>query len=634
MAIVCSRTAQRMAKRTKASAPKRKLWSAESMLEAVKYVEAGGGLREASRTYNVPIETLRRRVAGKVTLDCRPGPDTILTHEEEDVLAHYVLKMADMGYGLGREDVMRVAFQIVQKSGRKHPFKEGKAGRCWMDGFMGRHPKLTLRAPQPLSFARATAASDEAMKSFFEKLGGVLSKLNLLAKPMQIYNVDETGVNIVQRPGRVITELGRKKVWAITSAERGKTHTIVSCVSASGHSLPPMMIYPRVRLPNDLKKGAVPGTLFACSENGWINCDLYLQWFKFFIESLSPARPVLLIEDGHGSHITLEVIKLAQENDIHILCLPSHTSHLLQPLDVGVFHSFKHFFNKACSDLLVSRPGSVVTTQDLASLVASAWVKALIPLNIMSGFRKCGIYPLNPGVITDRQTAPSKALCPPQESSVPLDSPPLQSSSSSKLSPAPGSGITLLSHSSSVASSGSNACSLSVSESLSDILVLPQVKESRKARRGVNQEAVCITNTSFAQALEEKECEKKRKKEEKVAKRAEREKKSKERKEKLAANKTEKAKKKMKNDSRCRKKPSKRGTASDECFAPTARLKELTIDGCSSTCTCCICGGDYNEDEDSHWICCDGCDQWMHLDCISLSPCDVPEGDFYCSGCQ
>lgn len=60
--------------------------------------------------------------------------------------------------------------------------------------------------------------------------------------------------------------------------------------------------------------------------------DVYLQWFKFY------SRPVLLIEDGHGSHIWLDVIKMARENDVHVLCLPSHCTRLLQPLDTFLFH--------------------------------------------------------------------------------------------------------------------------------------------------------------------------------------------------------------------------------------------------------------------------------------------------------
>ena len=38
--------------------------------------------------------------------------------------------------------------------------------------------------------------------------------------------MDETGLSIVHKPGRVVAELGRRNVWAVTSAEKGKTHTI------------------------------------------------------------------------------------------------------------------------------------------------------------------------------------------------------------------------------------------------------------------------------------------------------------------------------------------------------------------------------------------------------------------------
>ena len=70
----------------------RKLWADErlpdeSMVNAVKSVQEGKGLREASRLYNVPVETLRRRVTGAVDVVCRPGPPTVVTESEEQRLA-------------------------------------------------------------------------------------------------------------------------------------------------------------------------------------------------------------------------------------------------------------------------------------------------------------------------------------------------------------------------------------------------------------------------------------------------------------------------------------------------------------------------------------------------------------------
>lgn len=57
-------------------------------------------------------------------------------------------------------------------------------------------------------------------------------------------------------------------------------HTILTCVSASGYVLPPMMIFPRKQIPpGNFREGAIAQTLFCNSPNGWINNDLFLQWF-------------------------------------------------------------------------------------------------------------------------------------------------------------------------------------------------------------------------------------------------------------------------------------------------------------------------------------------------------------------
>ena len=110
---------------------KRKLWTEESMEAATRSVlDENRSLREASRLYNVPFETLRQRVHGYVMPGCRPGPATVLTEEEEDQLALYLTQMSDMGFGLSRDTVMCLAFKIVDRAQCKHPFKDQKAGRA------------------------------------------------------------------------------------------------------------------------------------------------------------------------------------------------------------------------------------------------------------------------------------------------------------------------------------------------------------------------------------------------------------------------------------------------------------------------------------------------------------------------
>ena len=138
------------------------------MREAVASVRNGNALRKASREYNVLVETLRRRVSGAVTEDYRPGPSTVFTKDEEECLAKYVIEMADRGFGLSSEDLMRATFSIVAKSGCAHPLCDGMAGRGRLEAFRRRHP-------QDLSTnSRASAGSKEVIDEFFCQAGCIV----------------------------------------------------------------------------------------------------------------------------------------------------------------------------------------------------------------------------------------------------------------------------------------------------------------------------------------------------------------------------------------------------------------------------------------------------------------------------
>jgi hypothetical protein len=81
----------------------------------------------------------------------------------------------------------------------------------------------------------------------------------------------------------------------------------------------------------------------------------FLSFFKRSIPSgISPSNHHLLILDGHGSHVNLEAIEQAQQFGLDMIALPSHTSHVLQPLDVNCFKPFKTTFKKEKDNSMVS----------------------------------------------------------------------------------------------------------------------------------------------------------------------------------------------------------------------------------------------------------------------------------------
>ena len=117
--------------------------------------------------------------------------------------------------------------------------------------------------------------------------------------------------------------------------------------------------------------------MFKTSENGWINGELYLEWLQFFIQQIPPAWLVLSVQDGHASHLSVNLIELAHANDTHLLCLPAHTTHILQPIYVGVFKVSKSHFHMACRRYTGESPGRDITVEALASLVGRAWSQSL-----------------------------------------------------------------------------------------------------------------------------------------------------------------------------------------------------------------------------------------------------------------
>ena len=118
-----------------------------------------------------------------------------------------------------------------------------------------------------------------------------------------------------------------------------------------------------------------------------------------FVKSIPPIRPVLLLLDGHSSHYNPEAIKLAAEEEVIIFCLPPHTTHVAQPLDVSFFGPLKRNWSKVCHTYLAENPGKVVTKFQFTSLFAKAWYQTIKPETIVSGFRRVGVCPYNSDAI-------------------------------------------------------------------------------------------------------------------------------------------------------------------------------------------------------------------------------------------
>ena len=213
--------------------------------------------------------------------------------------------------------------------------------------------------------------------------------------PEAIYNMDETGMPLEPRPPKVITKRGQKKVRYQTSGQKQQM-TVIGCGSATGHVIPPFVVFAAKNLNHLWMKNEVPGTRFAVSDNGWVDHELFSSFLtKHFMDNAVSFRPLLLLLDGHSTHFEPKSLELARKNKIIVFCLPPHTTHVCQPLDCSFFKPLKEYWRDECHKFYQKNPGLVISKYNFCGIFREAWLKAISPRNIISGFRKAGVHPVN-----------------------------------------------------------------------------------------------------------------------------------------------------------------------------------------------------------------------------------------------
>ena len=123
----------------------------------------------------------------------------------------------------------------------------------------------------------------------------------------------------------------------------------------------------------------------------------------------SDNEKVLLLLDGHRSHVSVNLVEWAKEQGIIIFILPAHTSHILQPMDVSCYGPLEKIYNNLCHKLMRESSANI-TRYNVCEVAGKAYTRAPSPENIQSGFRKTGIFPLNSEAIRMEYLAPAEVF--------------------------------------------------------------------------------------------------------------------------------------------------------------------------------------------------------------------------------
>ncbi|XP_030752878.1 uncharacterized protein LOC115879955 [Sitophilus oryzae] len=259
---------------------------------------------------------------------------------------------------------------------------------------MKRHSCLSQRKPQSMNPPRAAKLNPFIVGDYFQKLNNVLEKYDLKRQPVKIFNMDEKGCRLTLHHQQTV----------ITQKEHAENCTIVTCANALGNAIPPMFLFKGQRIKPTFSDRLPPGSQVRMAPKVSMTTSLFIEWLHHFSNFIQ--LPVPLIFDGAASHLDISIVDAAEPLGIHLLCLPSNTTHELQPLDKSV-SLFRTYWDEELLRYWDKYPDRKMNKERFSEVFTPVWSRWMTMANITHGFRTTGIYPFDKNVIPEHAYGPS-----------------------------------------------------------------------------------------------------------------------------------------------------------------------------------------------------------------------------------
>jgi hypothetical protein len=373
-------------------------------------------IRRAASTYDIGRMKLWRRQQGILATRNTTTKSRKLSDLEEQIIVQFILDLDSRGFPPRRNFVEGIANSLLANR------DASPVGKLWVHNFIQRKPELKTRRFRRYDYKRAKCNNPTIIRGWFRLVENIVAKYGIQLG--DTWNFDETGFIMgMIEPGMVITSSERQGMPKKVQPGNREWITVIEAVNAEGQSIPPFIIGSgQYHLANWYRECDLPGDwVIALSENGWTNNQLGLDWLRHFDRSTkdrSVGSYRLLILDGHESHHSVEFEKYCEENRIITLCMPPHSSHLLQPLDVGCFGPLKKAYGREIERLIRCSINHISKTEFFPAFHA-AHRATITESNIRGGFRGAGLAPLDPENVISKLDVQLRTPTPPAEVTAP-----------------------------------------------------------------------------------------------------------------------------------------------------------------------------------------------------------------------
>jgi hypothetical protein len=381
------------------------------ILLALQAIEKGQfySVRAAAAVYGVSKDTLTRRRDGTPSRRDSPANSRKLTTLEESVIIKHILDLDSRGFPPPPRVVEDMANKLRSCRGMGH------VGANWTTNFIKRTPELKTRFSRKYDYKRAQCEDPKIIQGWFALVRNTIAKYGI--QEDDIYNFDETGFQMgVATTCKVVTASERRYAPKLVQPGDREWATVIQGVNAQGWAIPPLIILKgQYHLCSWYDESLPRDWVIAVSENGWTTNEIGLQWIQHFEEHTNQRTTGawrLLILDGHESHNSVQFTEFCTEKKIITLCMPPHSSHLLQPLDIACFAPLKKAYGYQVGELIRAFINHVTKVEFLPAYHA-AHNASFTPENIRAGFRGAGLVPFDPESVVGKLNIRLRTPTPP-----------------------------------------------------------------------------------------------------------------------------------------------------------------------------------------------------------------------------
>jgi hypothetical protein len=369
--------------------------------------------RSLAKAYNIPRITLHDRKSGRPARTDRSANSRKLTDLEESVIVREVLDLYSRGFPSRLGGVGDMADKLRTTRGAS------RVGPRWASNFVKRHQELRTRFTRKYDYQRAKCEDPTIIQGWFNLVQNIKAKYGILDD--DIWNFDETGFMMGQISSVLVvtSSEGRGRAKMVQPGNR-EWVTVIQGVNSSGWAIPPFIVVAgKHHLASWYRDSPLPSNwVIALSDNGWTTNEIGLNWVKHFDQhSHSRTKGIyrLLVLDGHESHHSIDFEDYCKENNIITLCMPAHSSHLLQPLDVGCFSPLKRSYGKEIENLIRTHV-THITKVEFFTAFKNAFFVSLSEENVRGGFRGAGLVPFSPDAVLSKLDVKLQTPTPPRPS--------------------------------------------------------------------------------------------------------------------------------------------------------------------------------------------------------------------------